>query len=227
MAAKQSRSPAARASCRCWRSGSPRRRLSSTCASLPSCGRSMISEQGVTLGAMVRWRDILDDARLRAAHPLLVDAIEHVAHYQIRNRGTVGGSHRACRSRGGNAGHRRDLRGARSSSSAKPGRAPIAAANFFQGPLMTALKPDEIITEIRLPPWPRAAAVSAFAEFARRQGDFAMAGARCFMIRTTAARSQRAHIGAIRRCRPAAAPCRRRSRSLNGKRDRRRQRSQR
>ena len=51
-----------------------------------------ISEAGVALGAMVRWRDILADARLRDAHPLLVAAVEHVAHYQIRNRGTVGGS---------------------------------------------------------------------------------------------------------------------------------------
>src|SRR5579872_3712876 len=51
-----------------------------------------ISHEGVTLGAMVRWRDILDDPRLRTAHPLLVAAVEHVAHYQIRNRGTVGGS---------------------------------------------------------------------------------------------------------------------------------------
>src|SRR5580698_344896 len=51
-----------------------------------------ITQDGVALGAMVRWRDILDDARLRTAHPLLVAAVEHVAHYQIRNRGTVGGS---------------------------------------------------------------------------------------------------------------------------------------
>jgi carbon-monoxide dehydrogenase medium subunit len=51
-----------------------------------------ISERGVVLGAMVRWRDILDDARLATAHPLLKAAVAHVAHYQIRNRGTVGGS---------------------------------------------------------------------------------------------------------------------------------------
>ena len=59
---------------------------------LKELGQIAISDKGVTLGAMVRWRDILEDARLRAAHPLLVAAIEHVAHYQIRNRGTVGGS---------------------------------------------------------------------------------------------------------------------------------------
>ena len=51
-----------------------------------------ISDAGVTLGAMVRWRDIEDDERLETAHPLLKAAISHVAHYQIRNRGTVGGS---------------------------------------------------------------------------------------------------------------------------------------
>jgi len=51
-----------------------------------------ISQDGVKLGAMVRWREILDDARLRTAHPLLITAVKHVAHYQIRNRGTVGGS---------------------------------------------------------------------------------------------------------------------------------------
>src|ERR1700681_4498161 len=51
-----------------------------------------IADDGVTLGAMVRWCDILEDARLRQAQPLLVAAVEHVAHYQIRNRGTVGGS---------------------------------------------------------------------------------------------------------------------------------------
>ena len=47
---------------------------------------------GVRLGANVRWCDILASGELRAAHPLLVEAIGHVAHYQIRNRGTVGGS---------------------------------------------------------------------------------------------------------------------------------------
>ena len=46
----------------------------------------------MTVGALVRWRDIEDDQRLVAAHPLLHAAVAHIAHYQIRNRGTVGGS---------------------------------------------------------------------------------------------------------------------------------------
>ncbi len=51
-----------------------------------------IAGNAVTLGAMVRWRDILEHPELGIVHPLLVQAVEHVAHYQIRNRGTVGGS---------------------------------------------------------------------------------------------------------------------------------------
>ena len=42
--------------------------------------------------AMVRWRDILENTRLAKANPLLVAAVTHIGHYQIRNRGTVGGS---------------------------------------------------------------------------------------------------------------------------------------
>src|SRR3954451_13876926 len=48
-----------------------------------------VSPDGVELGALVRWRDIEDNAGLARAHPLLAEAVRHVAHYQIRNRGTV------------------------------------------------------------------------------------------------------------------------------------------
>src|SRR3954453_21769666 len=51
-----------------------------------------ILDDGVKVGAGGRWRDIRDARRLAAAHPLLQAAVAEVAHYQIRNRGTVGGS---------------------------------------------------------------------------------------------------------------------------------------
>ncbi len=51
-----------------------------------------VGPDGIRLGALTRWCDIENDARLATAHPLLVAAVRHVAHYQIRNRGTVGGS---------------------------------------------------------------------------------------------------------------------------------------
>jgi carbon-monoxide dehydrogenase medium subunit len=153
-----------------------------------------IADDGVTLGAMVRWRDILDDARLRTAHPLLVAAVEHVAHYQIRNRGTVGGSI-------AHADPAAEMPGiavtceAKIAAVGKSGARVIDAANFFQGPLMTALKPDEIITEIRLPAWP-AKRHFGFQEFARRRGDFALAAAMLFYDED-GGKVRNAHVGAI------------------------------
>jgi carbon-monoxide dehydrogenase medium subunit len=153
-----------------------------------------ISDEGVTLGAMVRWREILDDARLRTVQPLLVAAVEHVAHYQIRNRGTVGGSI-------AHADPAAEMPGivltcdAKIAVTGKAGARVIDAANFFEGPLMTALKSDEIITEIRLPAWP-AKRRFGFQEFARRRGDFALAAALLFYD-DDGGKARNAHVGAI------------------------------
>src|ERR1700676_424748 len=154
-----------------------------------------IADDGVTLGAMVRWRDILDDTRLRKAHPLLVAAVEHVAHYQIRNRGTVGGSI-------AHADPAAELPGivvtceARIAVTGQAGERVIAAADFFHGALTTALKPDEIITEIRFPAWPSRRRFG-FAEFARRRGDFALAAAALFYDTAGDGRARNAHVGVI------------------------------
>jgi carbon-monoxide dehydrogenase medium subunit len=134
-----------------------------------------ITDAGVTLGAMVRWRDILQDPRLLQAHPLLVAAVEHIAHYQIRNRGTVGGSL-------AHADPAAELPGIAVTCEAdivalcREGPRVIAAGDFFRGALITALRPDEIVTEIRYPAWPQQRRFG-FREFARRRGDFALAGA--------------------------------------------------
>jgi len=151
-----------------------------------------ITDDSVTLGAMVRWREILDDARLRTAHPLLVVAVEHVAHYQIRNRGTVGGSI-------AHADPAAELPGivvtceAKIDVVGKAGTRTIDAADFFRGPLITALEPDEIITEVRLPAW-SARRRFGFQEFARRRGDFAMAAAALFYDENNG-NAYNAHVG--------------------------------
>ena len=154
-----------------------------------------ISDAGVTLGAMVRWRDIEDDERLETAHPLLKAAIAHVAHYQIRNRGTVGGSI-------AHADPAAEMPGIAITCDAeiavvgKSGAHVIQAADFFQGALTTALTPDEIIVEIRLPAWP-AARRWGFQEFARRRGDFAMAAAAVFYDQDARGKARNAHVGVI------------------------------
>jgi carbon-monoxide dehydrogenase medium subunit len=153
-----------------------------------------ITQDGVVLGAMVRWRDLLEDERLKTAHPLLVAAVEHVAHYQIRNRGTVGGSI-------AHADPAAEMPGivvtceAQIAVMGKGGGRTIAAGDFFRGPLMTALEADEIITEIRLPAWP-AKRRYGFQEFSRRRGDFAMAAAAVFYDADND-KARNAHVGAI------------------------------
>jgi aerobic carbon-monoxide dehydrogenase medium subunit len=154
-----------------------------------------ISDQGVTLGAMVRWREIEDDERLASAHPLLQAAIAHVAHYQIRNRGTVGGSV-------AHADPAAEMPGIAMTCDAEiavvgtSGARTIQAADFFQGALTTALTSDEIIVEIRLPAWPKARRWG-FQEFARRRGDFAMAAAAVFYDQDESGKAKNAHIGVI------------------------------
>ena len=165
---------------------------------VPGLDRIAIDEKGVRLGAKVRWRDIEDDARLRSAHPLLAEAIAHVAHYQIRNRGTVGGSlaHADPAAEMPGIAVTCDAELALTGSS---GSRVVRAADFFLGPLSTALAADELIVEVRLPAWP-AKRRWAFEEFARRRGDFALAGIAVFYDEDKAGRARNTHIGVIGAC---------------------------
>jgi aerobic carbon-monoxide dehydrogenase medium subunit len=153
-----------------------------------------IAASGVTLGAMVRWCDILSHKGLHAAQPLLVAAVDHVAHYQIRNRGTIGGSI-------AHADPAAEMPGIALTCEAEvavvgtAGPRTIRAENFFLGPLTTALAPDEIIIEIRFPAWP-AGRRFGFREFARRRGDFAMAAA-ALWYDEDAGLARNAHVGVI------------------------------
>jgi carbon-monoxide dehydrogenase medium subunit len=147
-------------------------------ARIADLNRIVIASDGVRLGALVRWRDIERHPTLRTSHPLLAEAIDHVAHYQIRNRGTVGGSI-------AHADPAAEMPGVAVACDAEiivvgsAGQRTIAAADFFTGALTTALLPDEIIVEVRLPVWP-AGRRAAFEEFSRRKGDFALAGVAAF-----------------------------------------------
>jgi carbon-monoxide dehydrogenase medium subunit len=153
-----------------------------------------IDVSGVRLGALARWRDIERHEELHRAHPLLVEAVRHVAHYQIRNRGTVGGSL-------AHADPAAEMPGiavtceATIVVSGRNGQRIMRAAEFFTGALTTVLQPDELIVEVRLPPW-KLDRRWAFMEFARRRGDFALAGIALFYDIENG-RARDAHVGAI------------------------------
>ena len=78
----------------------------------------------------------------------------------------------------------------------KGGARTIKAAEFFLGALTTALEPDEIITEVKLPFWP-VERRHAFQEFARRRGDFAMSGVALFYDPDKSGKATNAHVGVI------------------------------
>ena len=174
-----------------------------------------IDSSGVRLGARTRWCDIQNDTRLRQAHPLLVEAVRHVAHYQVRNRGTVGGSL-------GHADPASELPCIAATCEAEilllgaTGKRRLRAAEYFLGPLTTALAHDEMILEVRLSAWPAGRRWS-FQEFARRPGDFALAGVALYYDLDAGLNVENAHIGVVGACQ-FSARLPEAERALNGKR---------
>lgn len=160
--------------------------------------RIEITHNAVVLGARARWCDILEDSRLAVAQPLLVEAIKHVAHYQIRHRGTVGGS----LAHGDPAAEMPCIAvtcEAEIRVLGPTGERRIPTAEFFEAPLMTVLGDDELILDVRLPAWP-AQRRWAFAEFSRRQGDFALAGVALYFDMDDSGRATNAHVGVMGGC---------------------------
>jgi carbon-monoxide dehydrogenase medium subunit len=142
--------------------------------SISGLDRIAISAAGIDLGARVRWCDIEESEALRAAHPLVASAVDHVAHYPIRSRGTVGGSL-------AHADFSAELPGIAVACDAdivamkSGGSRRIPAGAFFESPLTTTLAEDEIITALSLPPWP-VGRRWGFQEFSRQRGGFPLAG---------------------------------------------------
>lgn len=132
------------------------------------------AEGTLRLGAMVR------NARLeRAAEarpwPILAEALAEVAHPQIRNRGTIGGNLAHADPASEMPAVMLALEARMVLRSAARGEREVPAALFFQGALATALEPDEMLAEIRIPALPPRSG-TAFLELARRRGDYAMMG---------------------------------------------------
>jgi carbon-monoxide dehydrogenase medium subunit len=125
-------------------------------------------------GAMVRQRVLERRPSLARELPLLAAALPHVGHREIRNRGTVGGS-LAHADPAAELGLVAATMGATIVARGPAGAREVAADEFINGPFQTALEPDELLTTVR---WPvsRPDDGFAFAEVARRHGDFALCG---------------------------------------------------
>jgi carbon-monoxide dehydrogenase medium subunit len=128
----------------------------------------------LTIGALTRHVDLLKSPEIAAHAPLLADAIAHVAHPAIRNRGTIGGSL-------AHADPASELPACMLALEAtivvrgSQGERRIAAQDFFTGIYETALSPQELLAAVELPTALHES-THYFHEFARRHGDYAIVG---------------------------------------------------
>jgi carbon-monoxide dehydrogenase medium subunit len=147
----------------------------------------------LTIRAMTRQAAAEHDTTVAAAAPLVARALPMIGHFQIRNRGTVGGSiaHADSASELPAVALALDaeLEVARAGSSRR-----IPAADFFEGTWTTALEPEELLTAIHFPVWEGRCGF-VVDEIARRSGDFALAGVACAVALNDAGGVSRSAIG--------------------------------
>jgi carbon-monoxide dehydrogenase medium subunit len=128
----------------------------------------------VKIGALTRHADLLKSSEIAAHAPLLTDAIAHVAHPAIRNRGTIGGSL-------AHADPASELPACMVALNATiivrgpDGERRIPATEFFTGIYETVLSAQELLVAVEFPVAQRNSA-HFFCEFARRHGDYAIVG---------------------------------------------------
>ena len=128
----------------------------------------------IRVRAMTRHRALETHAAANAANPLIAEVLANVAHIAIRNRGTVGGSI-------AHADAAAELpclllaTGGAVCAAGPDGERTVAAEDLFRFHMTTALEQAEVLTEVRIPCLPPATGW-AFQEYARRQGDYAIAG---------------------------------------------------
>lgn len=132
------------------------------------------TDAGVRVGALARHAAVLASPDVRRAQPLVTQALSHVAHATIRNRGTTVGSIVHADAAAEMPVVLTLLGGSVEVASVR-GRRTIAATDLYRGPLESSLAPDEIALSAFFPSLPAGAGV-AFEEVARRHGDYALCG---------------------------------------------------
>ncbi len=158
------------------------------------------------VGALTRQAMLERSDTVRTHWPLLHEALSFVAHPQIRNRGTIGGSV-------AHADPAAELPVALTALDAsvtvasRRGSRSIAIRDLYVTHLTTCLEADELLTEIIVPPVSPAAG-SAFVEYARRHGDFGLGGAAVVLTPGSDGRCERASIVLLGRGADAAARAR-------------------
>ncbi|MGY1855811.1 FAD binding domain-containing protein [Modestobacter sp. SYSU DS0290] len=142
---------------------------------VPGLDRVSASADGVRVGALVRHSTLLASAEAAAVQPLLGRATANVAHPAIRNRGTTVGSI-AHADPSGEMTAVLALTDGSVTVATPGGPETIGWRDFFVGPLETSVHGPAVVTEAFFPALPERSG-TAFAEIARRKGDYAVCGA--------------------------------------------------
>jgi aerobic carbon-monoxide dehydrogenase medium subunit len=129
------------------------------------------------VGAMTRHRTLERSEEVDRAVPLLARATRHVGHFQIRNRGTLGGAVAHADPAAEQPAVCLALDAVMEVASTG-GVRDVPATAFFQGTFATAVAPDEVLVALRFPVWSGRCGF-AVQEIARRHGDFALVGVVC------------------------------------------------
>ena len=142
---------------------------------IPDLAGIRLSAERVEIGAMTRQADLLASRDLASVAPVFAQALAHVGHLQTRSRGTIGGS--CCHlDPAAELPALCALLDAEFDVIGPNGARLVAASDWFQGYLQSALDAREILRAIRWRPWSLGHG-HGFHEYARRRGDFAIAGA--------------------------------------------------
>jgi carbon-monoxide dehydrogenase medium subunit len=150
---------------------------------------------GVRVGATSRHAAVERDPRAFAAVPLLRQALVHVAHPTIRNRGTTVGS-LVHADPSGEMTAVLALLGGTVTLASRGGERTVGAADFFTGPLESAARPGEVAVEAFFPA-PGRRTGSAWAEVSRRHGDYAVCGVGALLTLDDDSRVTAAKVGLI------------------------------
>jgi carbon-monoxide dehydrogenase medium subunit len=146
----------------------------------------------IRIGAMTRQRELEFSPLIAQRLPLMAEALQHVGHRQTRNRGTLGGSlchldpaaelvtvSAAC--------------DAVVEVASARGRREVEFGDFPMGYMMPNVEPDELLVGVRYTPWPTGHG-SAFVEFSRRHGDFAIVSAAAMLLLDASGKIARASL---------------------------------
>lgn len=147
------------------------------------------------LGAMTRQRAVERSEAVAKSAPLLSETMPWIAHPQIRNRGTIGGSLAHADPAAELPAVMLALQ-ARFRLQREAGERWVEAKEFFTGMFATALEPEELLTEIEIPPLPPRTGW-AFREMARRHGDYALAGVAAMITLDKKGRCREARIACL------------------------------